>query len=192
MARSKLTVIEDDLINDGGNVLWSFVKGEQLEFPITLSFITNASLGYTFEAVVIEAANEVEQQLKPIAIRTAGVQTPLDVVKPNTPTVYVPGNSYNFDDVVSFASKYYKCIKSATTDTIPSANWLEINLNEIYIRFPGTLGSTWNIQPKVGYSVYGFFELSVTEPANFSGYKRTWKPVRGMVEILFSPTDVVP
>jgi hypothetical protein len=192
MSRSKLTVIEDDLINDGGNVLWSFVKGEQLEFPITLSFITDASLAYTFEAVVIEAANEVEQETKPLDIKTSGIQTPLSVVKPNTPTVYIPSNTYSYGDIVLYNSKYYKCVVINTTDAATSNDFVEININDIYIRFPSDLGSTWAIQPKVGYSVYGFFELSVTEPANPSGYRRTWKPIRGMVEILFSPTDVVP
>jgi hypothetical protein len=192
MARSKLTVISDDLINDGGNILWSFVKGEQLEFPITLSFITDASQAYIFEAVVIEALNVIGQEDKPTATKTGGTPTVLTVVKPNTPTTYVPGDNYSFDDVVSYNSKYYKCIKLSTTDSIPSSAWLEINLNDIYIRFPSTLGATWSPQAQVGYSMYGFFELSVTEPGNPSGYKRTWKPIRGMVEILFSPTDVVP
>ena len=39
MARSRLTNTSQDLISDGGAVVWSFVKGEQLEFPITLNFI---------------------------------------------------------------------------------------------------------------------------------------------------------
>ncbi len=193
MARAKLTVIEDDLINDGGSVLWSFVKGEQLEFPITLSFITDASKAYTFEAVVIEANNEVEQITKPISIKVNGVQTPLTVIKPSSPTTWVNTSTYAFDDVVIYNNKYYKCITLSTTDLpTTSSAWYEVNINDIYIRFPSTLASTWSQQPTVSTAVYGFFELSVTEPLNPSGFKRTWKPIRGMVEIQFSPTDVVP
>jgi len=35
MARSRLTDPTLDLVTDAGAVLWSMVKGEQLEFPIT-------------------------------------------------------------------------------------------------------------------------------------------------------------
>jgi hypothetical protein len=192
MARAKLTVIEDDLINDGGSVLWSFVKGEQLEFPITLSFITDASKNYTFEAVVIEANNEVGQSEKPTSIKVNGVQTSLTVIKPSAPTTWVATDTYAFDDVVVYNNKYYKCITLSTTDLPTSSAWYEININDIYIRFPSTLASTWAQQPTVSTAVYGFFELSVTEPTNPSGFRRTWKPIRGMVEIQFSPTDVVP
>ncbi len=193
MARAKLTVIEDDLINDGGSVLWSFVKGEQLEFPVTLSFITNASLAYTFEAVIIEANNVAEQIERPTSVKTNGVQTILTVVKPEAPTNYISGNTYAYDNVVFNNNKYYKCIVISTTAPLTStSDWLEININDIYIRFPSTIGATWSQQPTVSTAVYGFFELSVTEPQNPSGFRRTWKPIRGMVEIQFSPTDVVP
>ena len=52
MARSRLTETTDDLVTDSGAVLWSFVKGEQLEFPITLNFVENVTAGYAYEAVV--------------------------------------------------------------------------------------------------------------------------------------------
>ena len=41
MARSQLTEISEDLNTDSGSVLWSLVRGEQLEFPITMNFIEN-------------------------------------------------------------------------------------------------------------------------------------------------------
>ena len=53
------------------------------------------------------------------------------------------------------------------------------------------LGNDYQVQPSVAGSTYGFFELRVTEPAN-PIFARTWKPIRGMVEIQFSPTDIVP
>lgn len=56
MARSKITNQSIQLQNDNGAVLWSFIDGEQQEFPVTLKFLTNID-GYNFEAVLIEGLN---------------------------------------------------------------------------------------------------------------------------------------
>jgi hypothetical protein len=194
MARSKFNSATDDLITDGGGVLWSFIKGEQLEFPITLNFITDASLAYTFEAVLLEALNVDGQTEAPSTIKLNGVQTPLTVVRPRTPTNWVSTNTYNYDDVVLYNGLYYKFLLLSGNET-PSAistKWLNINLNDISIRFPSTISTGWEKSPTVDSPVYGFFELRVTEPANPSNFVRTWKPVRGTVELLYSLTDLVP
>ena len=68
MARSRLLDPTIDLITDGGDVLWSFVRGEQLEFPVTLNFVENVMAGYTYEAVVVEANNTVDQIVTPTAV----------------------------------------------------------------------------------------------------------------------------
>ncbi len=62
--------------------------------------------------------------------------------------------------------------------------------NKIYIQFPQTLGSTWAVQPLPDSRTYGFFELRITEPT--SSFPKTWKPVRGLVALSYSPTDIVP
>jgi hypothetical protein len=49
----------------------------------------------------------------------------------------------------------------------------------------------WVVQPSLVATIHGFFELRVTEPAG-GVYQRTWKPMRGLVEFLYSPTAVVP
>lgn len=191
MARSRLIDPANDVITDAGAVLWSFVKGEQLEFPITLSFIQNVTLGYTYEAVVIEADNQADQILPPIRVRTGGVTNVLTVRVPVNRGNWDPAQAYNREDVVYYGGKYYKLLAgiARTNSTTPNldSNWLETSLSKVYLQFPKTLASTWNQAPTVTTAVYGFFELRVTEPYD-SIFTRTWKPIRGMVEILFSPT----
>lgn len=195
MARSKLTNPTNDIVNDGGAVLWSIIKGEQLEFPVTVNFISNIATGYTFEAVVVEANNLPNQASAPTTIKTGGVQTTLTVRVPTVVGSEWSGTgAYGQADVVKYNNKYYErlaglpLIDPTTPDLSPL--WVETTLNKLYIQFPSSLGGTWEVQPTVGFPSYGFFELRITEPTN-PVYQKTWKPVRGMVEILFSPTDVV-
>lgn len=198
MARSRLTNTTQDLIADGGAVLWSFVKGEQLEFPVTLNFVEDATLkpsnNYVYEAVVVEAANVVAQTDRPTTALVGGVQTKLVVRLAEFIGTWQAGVAYNKEDVVLYENTYYKLTQgiariSSITPAIDPL-WVATQLNKIYLQFPSTLASTWAVQPLVDSPVYGFFELRVTEPQD-TIFTRTFKPVRGMVEILFSPTDVV-
>jgi hypothetical protein len=195
MARSKLTETKDDLIEDSGSVLWSFVKGEQLEFPITLNFVENVTAGYTYEAVVVEANNALEDDSVPTSIKPGGVQTKLIVRVPVYRGTWGSGQAYNREEVTLYNGEYYKLIygiarvNSVSPDL--DAAWEETSLSRIYLQFPKALGADWSPQPTVGHPIYGFFELRVTEP-NDSIFQRTWKPIRGMVQIQFSPTELVP
>jgi hypothetical protein len=199
MARSRLTNTTQDLIADSGSVLWSFVKGEQLEFPVTLNFIEDASVkavgsNYTYEAVVVEALNLANQTTRPTAVRPGGVANTLFIRLPILLGTWSAGSAYNKEEVVLYQGVYYKLAAGTarTNATPPSTDpmWVVTQLNKIYIQYPASLASTWSVQPTVDSPVYGFFELRVTEP-NDPVFIRTFKPVRGMVEILFSPTDVV-
>lgn len=195
MARSPINVISDDAISDSGSILWSFVKGEQLEYPVTLNFVVNALSGYVYEAVVVEADNVEGQTTPPVSAKTGGVQTKLVVRIPVYRGNWDASQAYNIEEVVFYSAKYYKLTSGiARTNATPpdlDSLWVETSTNKIYIQFPATLGSAWSVSAQVGAPVYGFFELRVTEPDN-GIFQRTWKPVRGMVEILFSPTDIVP
>jgi hypothetical protein len=197
MARSRLTNTTQDLIADSGAVLWSFVKGEQLEFPVSLNFVEDASVkpnnNYVYEAVVVEANNISGQTERPVAIKNGGVQTRLFVRLPRYLGVWQSGAAYNKEDVIFYTGKYYKLTQGSgrINSALPTVDplWTETALNIIYLQFPASLASTWTVQPVVDSPVYGFFELRVTEPTD-PIFTRTFKPVRGMVEILFSPTDV--
>lgn len=206
MARSRLTETTEDLNNDSGSVLWSIVKGEQLEFPIVLNFIENFPITinnlpahpaskYTYEAVVVEAANIASQEEKPITIQPNGVKLTLTIRIPTYRGNWDIPQAYNKEDVVAYGTKYYKLLAGAArvNSTPPDQDsfWEETTLNKIYLQFPGTMSTGWAVSPIVDFPVYGFFEMRVTEPED-AIFRRTWKPVRGMVEILFSPTDMVP
>jgi hypothetical protein len=194
MARSRLINPTNDVINDDGAILWSFVKGEQLEYPVTINFITNASAGYSYEAVVIEADNISQQSEAPVTVKPAGIQTTLPIRVPGLVGTWSSSSAYTQGEVVLYNGKYYELstgiarINATTPDLDPL--WSETTLNKVYIQFPSTLASTWGVPPAVNSPVYGFFELRITEPVN-PVFRKTWKPIRGMVEILFSPTDVV-
>lgn len=195
MARASITSTTVDLQEDSGSVLWSFVKGEQLEFVITLNFLDIAGNGYTFEAVVVEALNVANQTDKPVTIKPGGVQTTLNVRVPPYLGVWSAASSYNREDVVNYNGIYYKLSTGVnrvnSVDPSLDTAWVAYTPNKVYVQFPSTLASTWAVQPTAESEVYGFFELRVTEPAG-GVYQRTWKPMRGMVEISFSPTDLVP
>jgi hypothetical protein len=104
MARSRLTNTSQDLISDGGAVLWSFVKGEQLEFPVTLNFVEDASVkasnNYQYEAVVVEANNVASQTDKPTTIKSGGVQTTLFIRLPIYLGNWQSAQAYNKEVVV--------------------------------------------------------------------------------------------
>jgi len=196
MARSRLTNTTQDLVTDSGAVLWSLVKGEQLEFPITVNFIEDASVkpidNYIYEAVVVEANNTPNQMERPNNVRVGGKKSTLFVRLPYFIGQWNAGSAYSKEEVVAYGQKYYKLlfgiarINSTSPDTDPM--WEETKLNKIYVQFPADLIAQWSVQPAVDSPVYGFFELRITEPTDLV-FTRTFKPVRGMLEVLFSPTD---
>lgn len=191
MARSYIINPTEDLITDSGAVLWSFVKGEQLEFPVTLNFVEDCTIGYTFEAKVLEAMNVADQTDPPLLILPGGVSETLTVRVPTKRGNWDSAQAYNKEEVVLYNNIYYKLAKGAgrissiTPDIDPL--WVTTNLSKVYVQFPKTIGSTWSVLPQPSYSVYGFFELRVTEPTD-AIFTRTWKPVRGLVQLSYSPT----
>jgi len=197
MARSRLTDTTLDLVTDAGAILWSMVKGEQLEFPITLNFISDATVkpsgNYNYEAVVVEAKNVVGQSDKPTLVQPGGVTTRLFVRLPRYIGVWSATQAYSKEEVILYNGLYYKLLSgiartSAVTPDLDT-KWEVTSLNKIYVQFPSTLGTDWTVQPLADSASYGFFELRVTEPTD-AVFTHTYKPVRGMIEILFSPTDV--
>ena len=203
MARSKIGVITTDLQSDSGSVLWSLVQGEALEFPVTLSFITNA-YGYIYEAVIIEGLNISGNDEAPSVARPGGAAIPPLVVRvPLERGTWAGATAYTREDVVLYSGTYYKLSNTSastrTSGTIPPSDpvingvgWAVYVPNKVNIQFPELLTVTpaWTVQPTATAGVYGFFELRVTEPAG-GIFTRTWKPMRGLVKILYSPTALV-
>lgn len=189
MARSRLPNPAVDLIKDGGAVLFSFIDGEQIEYPIDLNFLHSPS-GHTIVVSVVEARNIPLQTEKPISAEPGGVRTDLSLRIPKFRGAFSPITAYSVGDMVSYNGLcYIRALSPLMVDPLtPDLNpyWVESPRSRIYIQFPSTLCDNWKVRPQVGYAVYGFIEVSVTE--NEGQFPRTWKPVRGMVELLFSPT----
>lgn len=196
MARSQVTDISQDIQSDDGSVLWSFIQGEQLEFTVTLNFLDDVSAGYTYEAVVVEANNVFDDATIPNVVKSGGVETTLVVRVPTNKGNWAAATAYTREDVVMYNGVTYKLASGTNrvSATPPSSDpyWVAYTNNKVYLQFPKTLSlnPTWAVQPTNKAPVYGFFELSVTEPTG-GVYTRTWKPMRGIVSILFSPTEQV-
>lgn len=172
----------------------SFIQGEQVEYPVTLNFIANVGIGYTYEAVLMEALNVSGDDGTPTMARPAGVNTTLTVRVPPYEGNWTAPTAYDREDVIIYNSIYYKLYSgTARVNATPPPDdplWEVWVPNKIYIQFPSTLSSTWSIQPTIVSSVKGFFELSITEPAG-GVYTRTFKHLRGIIEFLYSPTKIV-
>ena len=233
MARSVLTNIKDDLVEDSGAILWSLIRGEALEFEVKIDFVENIYDGYDLEASLIEAANVENQSGAPKNIRTEpvtetvtvpvinengdavldtegnqvtqqitntlyepSVAKNLHVRLPSFSGYYVPNNDYAYGDRVYHNGKIWELItgRAAWDPGEPDGinpYWIESDAQTIFIQFPEDVIEDWSVLPSVGCPVYGFFELRVTEQASHTNFKRTWKPVRGMVGFYFSPTAEV-
>jgi hypothetical protein len=197
MARTMIGATNIDLQDDSGAVLWSFVQGEQLEFPVTLNFIENVSLGYVYEAVIIEGENVEDAVTPPLYSKEGGIQTKLVVRVPLYRGEWSELTTYHKGDVITYGNIVYKLpiLLSYQSATPPSndPNWEETTNNVIYIQFPKglSINPAWEIQPNTASKIYGFFELRVTENSG-APFQQTWKPMRGLVELQYSPTEVVP
>lgn len=195
MARTDINKTVHDLQSDDGAILLSLIQGEQREYPVTLNFLTNA-YGYTYEAVLIEANNVSGSESIPTTIAVDAVKNTLTVRVPPERGAWSAVGVYNREDVVLYSSVYYK-LNITTVDytsaTIPSSDpkWEVYIPNKVYVQFPKTLSIDYAVEPTADVPVYSFFELSVTEPMG-TIYRKIWKPVRGIVEFAFSPTELVP
>ncbi len=192
MARSTTTAATTTaLVTDTSSVLWSITQGEQLEFNVTISFISDLQ-DYLFEAVIVEADNTTPYKVRPTTLQTNGKKFRL---KTRLHDVWDPTKPYVATELIRFGKVIYERLISGTSIGLPNVdtvNWAvntKRSVSEVFLKFPSALSLNWTEKPTVDKNVYGFFELSVTEPT--SVFPRTWKPIRGMIEIAFSPTVLV-
>lgn len=197
MARTPITADGTSLVEDSGTILLSFIRGEQLEYPVLVTFLDDCTTdsGYVFEACVLEAENSPSQTEPPDTLQVGGIRTDYTVANGGIRQLVDAGawsapTAYNAGEVVSYNGKHYELQAGAgrVSATLPSADplWDEVAKNTVYVRFASTLGGDWAIKPKIGFSTFGFFEFSVQEPVTYS-WRKKWKPVRGMIELLYSP-----
>ena len=196
MARSSITSTSDDLIDDSGSVLISLIQGESMDFPINLNFLDVIDNTYSLEAVVIEGNNDGNGS-KPTTIQSPSpAEMTLQVRVPTDKGAWATDGIYLISDYVAHNGLFYLVIGSPTVALSPDLdpdNWEEFTPNRVFVELTEfiSISPAFNETPEVSKPVYAFFELRVQEPPS-AILRRTWKPVRGLIEVLFSPTALVP
>lgn len=93
----------------------------------------------------------------------------------------VEGANDGLGTIPSFESDTPQVVTLPIIDT-------EVSDNEFDIVFPEGILTGWDVQPTPGAPVYGFFGLKITD--NQSGDdKVVLKPISGLVEVRYSPTE---
>jgi hypothetical protein len=189
MARSRIHDVKQDLVTDSGSVLWSIVRGEQLMLPAHLKFIYDVFEGFEFTAVLMEGDNIEGQRSTPARIRPGGVRTTLSVELPTITGEWDGFVTYSAGESVYYNEAFYTLsIGQHRINNVPPPEdpfWILDKPNKVLIQFPENLVDDWAVTPSPSSPVYGFFELSVKETGD--SFPRIWKPVRGIVEVLYSP-----
>ena len=162
MARSKISSPTRDIITDDGSVLLSVVQGEQPHLEFTIGWLTNMN-DFNVHARLVEGDNDGEGT-KPTSVKADGVKLLLS--KSNGFIRRVDDGDNKFIVVVPY---------NASVGMVP--------------------------QPTPNKPVYMFIDLEVGDPGTGSDInpigeaatpdKQIWKPVRGLIEILYSPTEGV-
>lgn len=78
----------------------------------------------------------------------------------------------------------------ATTPTITTLPTLETSDSDNVFKLviPSDLIANWAVRPKPNASVYGFMDLEIKDTGT-EHEQQIWKPVRGLIEVLYSPTE---
>jgi len=150
MPRSRINSRSNDLLKDDGAILLSIVKGEQVQFEVTLGWLTNLT-GYTITPKIVEA-------------NVVGLDT--DSTTDDLPTSKQTGGQV----------KTLTVIDSTVTD------------NKFKLVIPEDLVDLYVTQPTPEHPVYGFFGLEIRDNG-VGNQQQVWKPMRGLVEILYSPSE---
>jgi len=62
--------------------------------------------------------------------------------------------------------------------------------NQFKLVIPSSLTNEWATQPTPDKPVYGFMDVEVQD-TGLGNLQQIWKPIRGLIEIRFSPTEQV-
>lgn len=161
MARGNITQTTKDLVVDNGAVLITTAAGEQLKFDVTLGWIPNLT-GCVISAKLVEAQGE-----------TPG----------STPTEVKPGG---YSITLTKGSGYISGVDDGDST--------------FSITLPYNLASSLSTPPTPTTSAYMFIDVEVGESGTgdpetgvtsaVSPAKQVWKPLRGLVEIIYSTTGV--
>jgi len=83
-------------------------------------------------------------------------------------------------------------VVAVTTPDITTLALIDTTPNDNIFIFviPETLVDTWEVQPAPDAPVYGFIGLEIDD-GGVGAAKQVWKPLRGLVEVLYSPSEAV-
>ena len=189
MARSAINTPTNDLSGDGGAILYSIVQGEQVELPFVLSFLAAPVTEFVISAVAVEAS----------AFGTAaivgGVSNVLTTRVPSNRGAWLGSGTYTVNEYVAHNGIYYILIQgvgytSTLAPDVDTLHWETFDPNTVYVQFPSTLGSNYSTEATIDVPLYAFFELSVSESPSVQ-FNQLWKPVRGVIQMRYSPTSVL-
>ena len=120
MPRTKVTSTSKDAITDDGNVLLSYIDGEQLELQFTAGWFTSLS-GVQIRCQVREAVNDASGT-RPTQIQTNGVLRNLEIRNANGSAAAgfsyerLRGNNNNYVTVQADSSNSYYIFRNMTLD----------------------------------------------------------------------------
>ncbi len=60
--------------------------------------------------------------------------------------------------------------------------------NQFLLVLPESLINQWSVKPTPGSPVYGYIDLEVKD-TGVGNRQQIWKPLRGLIEVLYSPTE---
>lgn len=162
MARAKISDTTSSIVNDSGAAMFSIVNGEQLHIQFAISWIEDLT-GYNVFANVVEGQND-GTGAKPSGLKSFGVKRLL--------------------------SKANGLIRGVDDGD-----------NKFTIVIPWDLAAGFSPQPKPDKSVFAYIDIEIGEPGTGSADSpvgnpaapdlQVWKPVKGLVEIMFSPTETI-
>lgn len=80
----------------------------------------------------------------------------------------------------------------ANTPVITSLPIIDSDITDNVFRvvIPSTLIDSWAVEPEPNKPVYGFMDIEIAD-SGVGNEQQIWKPVRGLVEVLYSPTEEV-
>jgi len=83
-------------------------------------------------------------------------------------------------------------VVAVTTPAIVSLSIVDATPTDNIFVFviPETLVDTWEVSPAPNAPVYGFIGLEI-DNGGVGDAKQVWKPLRGLVEVLYSPSEAV-
>lgn len=161
MSRSKISSPANSLISDDGGALIGVRRGEQVFIDIQASWLINMT-GYNVHANIIEAINDGLGGA-PTGVKPGGVQV-----------------------LLSIANGYIRNVNDGD--------------NRFIMVIPWNLAEGMLPQPTPDNSIFAYIELEIGEPGTgdesdplgdaVPPENQVWKPLSGLVEISYSPTEL--